>query len=349
MSDFKESEIRRIVKGGSAEGKECAMDSREPNDYVVLRTVEHDPTLPHITLGDVVLHSETFGDPESPVVIVVHGGPGVDYRNLLPLKALADEFFVVFYDQRGSGLSPRIDDEQLTYESALADLEALVDRYGASRKVSLIGHSWGAMLVSGYLGRHPDKVVRVVLAEPPALARGADLPPEYRISPGFLLQALRVWIVSRWKSGPDGDVSGDYFMGRMTSVYERVGDPFGYFCNGKVPPAALEHWRLGRRAMTKVPKSYSSRKAFRLTNVLDVSFVEGVESFTEEVLFVAGSCNVIFGEELQREHMEYFPTARLVVINGVGHEMFGENPDASILPVREYLRSQSGSAARAAE
>lgn len=325
------------------------MGSSKREDYIVQRTVEHDPTLPRITLGDVVFHGEAFGDPGSPVAIVVHGGPGVDYRNLLPLKALADEFRVVFYDQRGSGLSPRVDDEQLTYESALADLEALVDRYCAGRKVRLIGHSWGAMLASGYLGRHPGKVDRIVLAEPPALARGARLPPGYRISPGFVahaVRALRVWVASRRVSDPDDDASDDYFMGRMTTVYERMGDPFGYFCRGEVPPAALEHWRFGRRAMTEVPRSFSSRKALRLASALDVSFVEGVEGFTDEVLFVAGACNVVFGEERQREHLKYFPNARLVVIDGVGHEMFGEDPGVSIPPVREYLRSRSGPAAQ---
>ena len=128
----------------------------------------------------------------------------------------------------------------------------------------------------------------------------------------------------------------------MTSAYERMGDPIGYFCDGEVPSAALEHWRFGLRAWKTVPRSYSRRKPFGLKNVLDVSLVDGVESFNEEVLFVAGACNVVFGEDVQRRHMEYFPNARLVVIEDVGHEMFGENPRASIPPVREYLRSRSG-------
>ena len=317
------------------------MDSGERDDYVVLETVEHDPALPRVTLSDVVLHSEAFGSPENPVVIVVHGGPGADYRNLLPLKALADEFRVVFYDQRGSGLSPRVPDEQLTYEAALADLKALADHHANGRKVSLIGHSWGAMLSSAYVGRHPGEIDRVVLAEPPALVRGADLPPEYRLSPGFLIQALRAlraWVAARRRSAPNRDAADDYFMVLMTRVYERAGDPFGYFCDGKIPRAALEHWRFGRRAMTQVPKSYSRRKPLRLTYVLDVSFADGVESFHGEVLFVAGRCNVVFGEERQREHLRYFPNARLVVIDGVGHEMFGEDPEASVPPVREYLK-----------
>jgi hypothetical protein len=53
--------------------------------------------------------------------------PGADYRSLLDLKALADDYFVVFYDQRGTGLSPRVEDPgELTYELYLDDLAAFV-------------------------------------------------------------------------------------------------------------------------------------------------------------------------------------------------------------------------------
>ncbi len=72
-----------------------------------------------------------------------------------------------------------------------------------------------------------------------------------------------------------------------------------------------------------------------------VNLVRGVEAFDKEVLFLAGSCDIILGAELQREQMKYFPNARMVVIDGVGHEMFVENPKASLAPVREYLLEQN--------
>jgi pimeloyl-ACP methyl ester carboxylesterase len=42
---------------------------------------------------------------------------GADYRYLLPLKALADDYRVVFYDQRGTGLSPRVPADSITLDS----------------------------------------------------------------------------------------------------------------------------------------------------------------------------------------------------------------------------------------
>ena len=69
--------------------------------YNVVATVVDDASLPQIKINGVPLHTETYGDPSNPVVIVLHGGPGGDYRSLLGAKSLADASFVVFYDQYG--------------------------------------------------------------------------------------------------------------------------------------------------------------------------------------------------------------------------------------------------------
>jgi len=69
-------------------------------------TVDDDPSLPRAELNGTVFHLETFGVPINPPIIVLHGGPGHDYRCMLSLVrdygqgSLADDFFFVFWDQR---------------------------------------------------------------------------------------------------------------------------------------------------------------------------------------------------------------------------------------------------------
>ena len=106
-------------------------------EYEVAETVAQDPSIPHIKIGNTLFHAETFGNDSNDVVIALHGGPGNDYRYILPLKELADEYFVVFYDQRGTGLSPRVTAEEFTLEIMLKDLHDIIEYYAKDRKVNL--------------------------------------------------------------------------------------------------------------------------------------------------------------------------------------------------------------------
>ena len=92
-----------------------ACDTLSPTEpgALVPRTVTEDLTLPAIEMNGARFHVQTFGNPANPVIVFLHGGPGGDYRSLLALGerhngySLADDYFLVYWDQRGSGLSER--------------------------------------------------------------------------------------------------------------------------------------------------------------------------------------------------------------------------------------------------
>lgn len=105
-------------------------------------TVTTDATIPHIQIDDVTFHTKTFGDPAAPTVVVVHGGPGGNYGYLLNLHKLEADYFVVFYDQRGAGLSPRVPAKELTLQSSVDDLHRIVSHYAHGDPVRIVGHSW---------------------------------------------------------------------------------------------------------------------------------------------------------------------------------------------------------------
>lgn len=166
--------ILRLLKGGAllmglllAAAVTLFVTTR--NEASVPHTVATDPSLPRVEVNGAVFHSRTFGDPANPALIVVHGGPGGDFGYLLNLHRLEDDYFVVFYDQRGAGLSPRVDEAEHSLAASVADLHGIVRHYGQGRPVYLVGHSWGAMLVAAYIGQHPDAAAGAVLAEPGAL------------------------------------------------------------------------------------------------------------------------------------------------------------------------------------
>ena len=82
-------------------------DTVDPSDpgYLVPKTVDEDASLPSIFLNYNHLHAETAGNPNDPILVALHGGPGGDYRYLLKYSEFSmDGFFVVFDHEEGVAL-----------------------------------------------------------------------------------------------------------------------------------------------------------------------------------------------------------------------------------------------------
>lgn len=119
----------------------------------------------------------------APVLILLHGGPGVSETGLFRHfdAALEDSFLVVYWDQRGAGRSYRrgLARDSMTIDRMTRDLDALVDtvrtRFGTER-VALLGHSWGTILGTRYAHAHPEKIsVYVGVAQIADFAEGERL------------------------------------------------------------------------------------------------------------------------------------------------------------------------------
>jgi proline iminopeptidase len=105
-------------------------------------------------------------------LLTLHGGPGAAHNYLLPLKALADERQVIFFDQLGCGKSDAPDDAALYVMPRCVEQLAAVRKALALEKVILYGHSYGGMLAIEYLTQTPGvSVEKLILA-----GTGASIP-----------------------------------------------------------------------------------------------------------------------------------------------------------------------------
>lgn len=293
-------------------------------------TLQHDTSLPQVRLNGYAFHARHFGEPGRPVLIVLHGGPGADHRYLLGLQALADDYQVVFYDQRGTGLSPRVPAGSISVQTFIDDLDAFVQAFGRGRPVHLLGHSWGAMLASAYAGAHPGKVDKLILAEPAFLDastmdvfQSRGLPP-VRVMWGF----AKAWL-GKWFIDTQGDpyARDDWFLMQVFPLTQGAGE----LCNGQLPP--LQAWRFGSPNFQATVGRMMDDPAF----ARQLDFRKGIERFQGQALFLTGGCNQVIGEAHQRKLMAHFKQARLEVIADAGHFMFNDQPERSLWVVRRFL------------
>lgn len=108
-------------------------------------------------------------DPANPVLLFLHGGPGMTefFMELDYPTGLERHFTVVWWEQRGAGMSFSADipPETMTMEQMIADTievaDYLRDRFAQDR-ILLLGHSWGSYLGIQVAATAPDRFLAYV-------------------------------------------------------------------------------------------------------------------------------------------------------------------------------------------
>jgi proline iminopeptidase len=287
-------------------------DTLEPDapGMLVPLTVDEDPSLPSIFVNGTRLHSETFGNPNDPMLVVLHGGPGGDYRSLLNCSRFsADGFFVVFYDQRGSGLSRRHSKDSYTSIQLFTDdLAAVISHYRQSpdQKVILMGLSWGAMLATAYINERPAEVRGAVLMEPGGFTwhdaeeyvkRTRDLDVFDETSNDFLY-------LDQILTGDDHNAL-DYKAALQSAADFAPGNKVGN-------PGPYPFWRRGA-VCSSATTEYARNHPF--------DFTTNLGQYTTKVLFLYSELNEAYGKTYAQSVSSAYPSVQLEEVTGTGHEI----------------------------
>ena len=304
------------------------LDPDDPGNLVP-KTVVEDPSLPRIEVAGALMHAEAFGPTAAPTVIVLHGGPGSDYRNLLDLRALADDGYrVQFWDQRGCGLSQRFDADHYTTAAYLEDLRLVVEQTVApGQPFVFIGHSWGAMYATWFINEYGDYGGRL---------RGAILSDPG----GFNTAELRAFIDRYMASYKlTGELINDAFWSDQflsATDHERAD-----YLRGMMPlagiPAEADNpahrppfWRAG---------AVVSSALFDLVDKEGFDWTTNLHKFQHKVLFLRSSRDTAHTLESQQEQAAHYPDADIITMPNVGHAMIWERPAEYLSYTRDYFRA----------
>ena len=310
------------------------LDPSEPGNLVP-KTVDEGNTehADHvIRFNGSIFHTETYGDSTKPVIIFFHGGPGGDFRSLLRLKdrynnySLTDEYYLVFWDQRGSGLSKRHNKEDLTLNKYQEDGKYIIDHYTSSKNPVLIGHSWGGIYATLLINSYPEKIRGAVFLEPGPFTGDLFESIQDDLSEGNLFSE---WVNDLlWNTqflSTEDHARLDYQL----MIAYKESQPSAFHLNMDTDPAPF--WRASATANIYLEDELDNN-GHSVYN-----FTTNLVQFTNKVLFLVSSRNEIVGKDFQEKQMKAFQNAELKVIPDCGHNLMWSKPAETLIFIRTYL------------
>jgi proline iminopeptidase len=280
-------------------------------------------------------------------LVFVHGGPGVaDMRGDSQYfgQLTADGYDVYVYDGLGTGRSSRLDDPRgYTLERDVDDLVAIRQQIGGER-LTLIGHSYGAVVAAAFLVRQPASVQQVVFSSPGGLASlesaGSGnlqnrLTREQRLGLYALLlwpRALLGYALLQVNPSAAHAFASD---AEMDARYDRVYAAAEPALHCQSAPLGAELHGLGFY-VSAIPRQPTPDLLRDLTGV------------STRALVIKGECDYLTWTSAA-DYLRALPNARLVYLRGAGHNAYQDVPDQFLVDVRAFLRGSEPANATATD
>jgi non-heme chloroperoxidase len=264
-----------------------------------------------VTGGDgVEIHVEEHGPRDAHPILLIHGFSQSRLAWTPQFEsALADDYRLVAMDLRGHGASETPDDPDAYRDSALW-ADDVRDVVSTLDHPTLVGWSYGGLVVADYLATHGDDAVSGVV----------------------LVGAITE------KGTADADrFAGDEFVAldsgfRSTDAEESVAtlDAFVDLCvEGELDDAA-RYRALGYNAA--VPPFVRAAMQDRT-----VEHEAALAELATPVRLIHGAADPVVRPAAARKHADLFPSATLSVYEGVGHSPFLEAPGRFDSDLRAFL------------
>jgi pimeloyl-ACP methyl ester carboxylesterase len=173
-----------------------------------------------------------WGNPDAPPLVLLHGLRGFSGTWRALATALAGQFRLIAFDQRGRGESDWDPERNYYTDAYLSDLERVVDQLGLER-FGLVGHSMGGTTSYVYAARHParlaalviediapgssvagagaERIVREMQGMPPGFESWAEARKYWRtLRPSLSDAAIEQRVVESLREQPDGRIGWRY-------------------------------------------------------------------------------------------------------------------------------------------
>ena len=271
-------------------------------------------------------------------LMIVHGGPGASHDYFLPyLLPLMRTNRLVFIDERGSGKSSKLDDPaQYTVANMVEDIEAVRQALDLG-KISLLGHSFGGVLVQAYAFKYQQNLSHLILGSTFAstteinqalAAMKAAMSPKDRDRVNALEAAGLFGKGEIWEHGryPEEYAKLAWGIGYFPYVYQNHPDP-------NYDPLASNTgtaWDVYR-------EMWGSDGEFVIDgNLREVEYVGQLSQIKVPTLIIVGDHDES-DPKMSKEMHEKIAGSQLVILSNSGHMTFVDQPGQFLKAVSEFI------------
>ncbi len=262
----------------------------------------------YVQLDDCSLYCEIEG--EGTPVVLINGGPGSTHHAFHPHFSQAGDFLkLIYYDQRGCGLSQYTSDKPYTLYQAVEDLEKMRIKLGFDKWI-VLGSSFGGTLAQAYAVSFPENLSGLIFES----SAFSGLPMDYAGSRQY-----------DYISGEEMDKIREIHTSRHLSVEQII---YNAFLNGD--------WK--RQCFYKPTRDEIARSA-RYEWDHDRNYRDGMLNSKETldfsdvfsrcpipVLIIDGKWDLTWDESKSQAFQACFNNAKLVILEEAGHEPSRDDP-----------------------
>lgn len=273
------------------------------------------------TINGAKLFVEIMGEGEP--IIVVHGGPGMNHDYFLPhLKPLSKNFKLLLYDQRASGKSSIPSTDSISLKYFIEDIES-IRKSLAAEKVTILAHSWGAIVAVNYAYQYRHRIKKLILSNPVPLSREYDRE---------MLKQQQGRFTSKDSTDRSIIMGSPSYKSGKASAYQnllRYSFRHSFFSDKNLEQLQLVVPDNFQKANQSLYKGLGAD----LTNY---NFYELLKSFEFKMLIIHGQADAIPLAAITRMH-ELSPQGTLLFYNKSGHFSFIEQRKKFIADVTDFI------------
>jgi proline iminopeptidase len=271
-------------------------------------------------------------------LVIVHGGPGASHAYLLPhLLPLMRTSRLVFIDERGSGRSSKLEDpKQYTVANMAEDVEAVRQALGLG-KISLLGHSFGGVVVQAYALKYQENLSHLILASTFSSTKELNA----------ALAAMKARMAPKDRESVDAFESAGLFgkgeiweHGRYPDAYARLAWGNGYFpylYQSRPDPSYDPVASNTDMAWDVYRQMWGSHGEFIVDGSLaEVEYVDELPKIKVPTLVIVGDHDESDPRMSEEMHAR-IAGSKLVILPKSGHMTFVDQPEAFLSAVRDFV------------